>query len=445
MSRTSSAVPEDLLRFERVAADGAATCAVATAHLQRAAAALAGSRSAGIDRLDLGALGRRLYRQVDATMAIADRTGDVGHAFAAAGGAGDGAVTVGDGLIGTFLLLPDGRALTLVELRAMPYRERLEWLTRFLRSPVAPDDPNFRAVAGVLAAAHASGRGGLWDDDAFRLADAGLLEAMQLGLVVAAAGGHWLVREGDVRDRAVAAWVAYATDGGDEASRDAACAWAEEQSVRYGEAIADDAGLSFGPSLEAFVRFSHVYRAAVDRHEETALLAAITGSLDLGGLARLAADVRDVLVRRIDDLIDLPFEPLVDWLRRWPLPIDPPLPFDPLDPLGLVDLPDPLDLVAGGADRILDWVAGAPPVEVVSGALTRAVTPDAVAAWVLDPAATPPAMIASVLDDVLGVQPPMPEPPASYYVGMLVDRGYLRGLPTVLPEAPGAVPRLPGE
>ena len=54
-------------------------------------------------------------------------------------------------------------------------------------------------------------------------------------------------------------------------------------------------------------------------------------------------------------------------------------------------------------------------------------------------------MIASVLDDVLGVQPPMPEPPASYYVGMLVDRGYLRGLPTVLPEAPGAVPRLPGE
>ena len=246
-------------------------------------------------------------------------------------------------------------------------------------------------------------------------------------------------------DRAVAAWVAYATDGGDEASRDAAWAWAEEQSVRYGEAIADDAGLSFGPSLEAFVRFSHVYRAAVDRHEETALLAAITGSLDLGGLARLAADVRDVLVRRIDDLIDLPFEPLVDWLRRWPLPIDPPLPFDPLDPLGLVDLPDPLDLVAGGADRILDWVAGAPPVEVVIGALTRAVTPDAVAAWGLDPAATPPAMIASVLDDVLGVQPPMPEPPASYYVGMLVDRGYLRGLPTVLPEAPGAVPRLPGE
>jgi hypothetical protein len=28
---------------------------------------------------------------------------------------------------------------------------------------------------------------------------------------------------------------------------------------------------------------------------------------------------------------------------------------------------------------------------------------------------------------------------------MLVEQGYLRGLPTSLAEAPGAVPRLPGE
>jgi hypothetical protein len=85
------------------------------------------------------------------------------------------------------------------------------------------------------------------------------------------------------------------------------------------------------------------------------------------------------------------------------------------------------------------------PVTQVFEEAIELVTPPALAAMLLDPSATPPGLVALLLDDVLGVAAPLDEPPASYYVAMLTDRGYLRGLPADLDEIPGAVPSLPGE
>jgi len=192
MPRTSSAVPVDLLAYERVSQLGVAPLEAAGGAVTRAGAALVASRSVGVERIDLGSLGRRLHHHLERVRVLADRVGDVAHAFALAGGAAAGQpVTIDERFLDACRGLPGGRPATLAELASMSYRERLAWFGAFLGSDVVPSDPNFRAVAGVLAAAHASGSGGLWDDDAFGLADAALLESMQLGLAVAASGAGW--------------------------------------------------------------------------------------------------------------------------------------------------------------------------------------------------------------------------------------------------------------
>jgi hypothetical protein len=433
---TSSAVPADLARFARTAEAAAGASSASGRAVDRAAALLAASRSAGLGGIDLGALGRRLDRHADRGLALADAVADVAQAFALAGGGSGGRgqkalIEVDDRYLAAATDLPDGRARTLAELAAMPYGERLHWFRRLLRSAVVPDDANFGAVAGLLAAASTAGRGGLFDDDASSLADAAALESMQLGLLAGASRSAWRPPASDPRAAAVDAWVDYRTSAGDAAERDSAFAYAHEQSVRYGEAVAGRRGLRYGPDLEAFVRFGHVHRGAVRRGEQRALLGRITGDLDPTAVARLLGRTREVLARRIDDLVDLPLEPVIDWIAdRLPGP------------------PDPFDVVYDSADRTLRWfplASGVPPFSLVVRALVAALAPRALASLLLDPGATPPPVVASVLDEVLGVEAPMPDPPAAYYVAMLVEQGYLRGLPTSLAEAPGAVPRLPGE
>ncbi len=314
----------------------------------------------------------------------------------------------------------------------MPYAERLHWFRRLLHSAVVPDDANFGAVAGLLAAASATGRGGLFDDDAFSLADAAALESLQLGLLAGASRSAWRPPAGDPRAAAVAAWVDYRTSAGDAAERDSAfaltrtsspCATARPWPGGAGCATAPTSRPSSGSLTSTAARCV----AASSR----ALLGRITGDLDPTALARLLGRTREVLARRIDDLVDLPLEPVIDWIAdRLPGPLD------------------PFDVVYDSADRALRWfplASGVPPVSLVVRALVAALAPRALASLLLDPGATPPPVVASVLDEVLGVEAPMPDPPAAYYVAMLVEQGYLRGLPTSLAEAPGAVPRLPGE
>jgi hypothetical protein len=165
-----------------------------------------------------------------------------------------------------------------------------------------------------------------------------------------------------------------------------------------------------------------VYRAAIHRGEEVALVAAITSSLDPDGLARLVDDATDVLVERF---VGIPLDPLDDIVRHL---------LGRFDPFGIAD--DLSRLPIG---------PGMPMVEGVIDETVRAFAPEALAAMLLDPSSTPPNVVQAVLDDVLGVPRPMEDPPAAYYVGMLTDRGYLVGLPTSLPDVPSAVPRLPGE
>ena len=132
-----------------------------------------------------------------------------------------------------------------------------------------------------------------------------------------------------------------------------------------------------------------------------------------------------MLEERIEEIIDLP--PVADWLRRALVPLGPP----------------------EAVSDALDWLTRLPiilppPWSPYEEAIEQ-FTPGMLAAMLLDPSATPPGVVASVLDDVLGVRPPMADPPASYYIAMLTDQRYLRGLPIHMEEIPDAVPPLPGE
>ena len=382
-----------------------------------------------------GALVLALRGHVLRAGVLGDRTGDVGQAFAAAGGGNPlGRVNADDAVLGLALALPGGRAPTFAELEAMDAEERVAWYLAFLRLPEVARDTNFRGVLGILEAAR-DARSGLFDPP-FDTADAAVVHAMVGGWLAA----NGLTAPSPQPENLAAGYLAAAAgwraafdgfDPWDPDGNDERWVRAEERAVRYGEAVVAGRGISWPPERLDFFRFTHVARCSIAGDREGELLVDIVSEADAAGLRRLVDDVGGVIARRVEARFDAVADAIPEppWWAQGPVPFL---------------LPSAVRLegavVGRAVDEVIDRVpvAGAQRIAQAIDALDDMRLPtfvdpseieQRVGELLIDVSATPPPWLADLLDEVLEVDPIDPNPTAAYYLALLVDRGYFRDLP----------------